>query len=96
MSALDPHTELHCFGAGGWASNIAGYCPALWDKVVACAVDGGGDAEVQGKPMEDYAALAGRGLQFVIAVNPASQARLAERLTRDGHRVLPWPPALAI
>ncbi len=96
MSALDPHTELHCFGAGGWASNIAGYCPALWDKVVACAVDGGGDAEVQGKPMEDYAALAGRGMQFVIAVNPASQARLAERLTRDGHRVLPWPQVLAM
>ena len=95
LSTLDPHTELYCFGAGGWASNIAGYCPALWDKVVACAVDGGGDAEVQGKPMQDYAALEGLGLQFVIAVNPASQAKLAQRLARDGHRVLPWPQALA-
>ena len=45
--------------------------------------------------MQDYAALEGLGLQFVIAVNPASQAKLAQRLARDGHRVLPWPQALA-
>ena len=96
MSALDPDAELYCFGAGGWASNIAGYCPDLWEDVVACAVDGGGDAEVQGKAMRDYAALAGRRLQFVIAVNPASQAKLAERLTHHGHRVLPWPEGLRL
>lgn len=96
MSTLDPGTELYGFGAGGWASNIAGYCPALWDKVVACAVDGGADGQVQGKPVEDYAALAGRGLQFVIAVNPASQQKLAERLRRDGHKVLPWPEGLTV
>jgi 2-polyprenyl-3-methyl-5-hydroxy-6-metoxy-1,4-benzoquinol methylase len=96
LSAMDPSEPLYAFGAGGWASNIAGYCPALWDRVAACAVDGGAEGEVQGKPLGDYAALAGRRLQFVIAVNPAVQQRLADRLQRDGHRVLPWPPGLAM
>ncbi len=96
MSALDPAAPLYCFGAGGWTANIAGYCPDLWAKVVACAVDGGSGAEVQGKTVEDYAALSGRSLQFVIAVNPAIQQTLAVRLTSDGHKVLPWPSAIAV
>ena len=95
MSALDPAAPLYCFGAGGWTANIAGYCPDLWAKVVACAVDGGSGAEVQGKTVKDYLALSGRSLQFVIAVNPAIQQTLADRLRGDGHKVLPWPSAIA-
>lgn len=94
MSYLQDGIELYCFGAGGWASNIAGYCPALWEKVVACAVDGGAGAQVHGKVVQDYAALVDKELQFVIAVNPATQTRLSERLKSDGHMVLPWPQAL--
>lgn len=94
MSALNPDAPLYCFGAGGWAANLAGYCADLWARVTACAVDGGGSAEVQGKAVEDYAAQADRQLQFVIAVNPAIQRKLADRLLADGHRVLPWPDAI--
>ncbi|WP_394761175.1 class I SAM-dependent methyltransferase [Phenylobacterium sp.] len=86
---------LYCFGAGGWVANIAANCPALWDRVTACAIDGGADQSVQGKPVLDYASLRGGGRRFLAAVNPAIQGQIAQRLGNDGHSVLAWPEALS-
>lgn len=86
---------IYCFGAGGWAANIAANCPNLWARVTACVIDGGADQTVHGRPVIDYAALKGRPHRFLAAVNPAIQGLIAERLAADGHDVLPWPQALA-
>lgn len=94
MAGLEDDRPLYCFGAGGWAANIAAYCPVLWAKVEACVIDGGAEQTVQGKRVLDYAAL-GERLRFVAAVNPAIHARIAARLEADGHTVIPWPDGLA-
>ncbi|MGZ6038932.1 MAG: methyltransferase domain-containing protein, partial [Phenylobacterium sp.] len=95
MAPLAEGEPLYCFGAGGWAANIAANCPALWARVEACAIDGGAEGLAQGKPVLDYAALKGDRRRFLAAVNPAIQALIARRLASDGHSVLPWPEALA-
>lgn len=94
LSRLEEDQPLYCFGAGGWAANIAGYCPDLWARVKTCAIDGGAEPSVQGKPVADYADLAGAPRQFLAAVNPAIQGLIRAKLERDGHAVLPWPETI--
>jgi SAM-dependent methyltransferase len=93
-AGLTGDTPLYCFGAGGWAANIAAYCPDLWATVQACVMDGGADQMAQGKRVLAYEGLDGPR-QFLAAVNPAIQSQIAARLEADGHRVIPWPVALA-
>ncbi|PZQ58075.1 MAG: hypothetical protein DI570_18585 [Phenylobacterium zucineum] len=94
LSAVRADAPLYAFGAGGWAANIAGNCPALWERVEACVIDGGADARMLGKAVLDYATLRDAPRQFVALVNPAVQDRLAARLAADGHAVAPWPPGI--
>jgi 2-polyprenyl-3-methyl-5-hydroxy-6-metoxy-1,4-benzoquinol methylase len=95
LNSVRADQPLYCFGAGGWTGNIAGYCPQLWDRVVACAVDGGSGASVHGKDVLDYRTVAREPRQFIAVVNPASQSRIAARLTGDGHKVIRWPGELS-
>jgi 2-polyprenyl-3-methyl-5-hydroxy-6-metoxy-1,4-benzoquinol methylase len=94
LNSVRADQPLYCFGAGGWTGNIAGYCPKLWDRVVACAVDGGSGASAHGKDVLDYRAVAQEARQFIVVVNPALQSRIATRLTGDGHKVIRWPAEL--
>ena len=94
LNSVRADQPLYCFGAGGWTGNIAGYCPNLWDRVAACAVDGGHGATVHGRDVLDYRAVAQEPRQFIAVVNPASQSRIAARLIGDGHNVIPWPAEL--
>jgi SAM-dependent methyltransferase len=95
MAPLAKDEPVYCFGAGGWAANVAANCPNLWARVVGCAIDGGAGESVHGRPVVDYAALAGTPRRVLAAVNPAIQDRISARLAADGHAVLPWPRALA-
>ena len=94
MESVRRDEPLYCFGAGGWTGNIAGYCPNLWAQVAGCVVDGGEGAQVHGKRVGDYGEVKGEPRQFIAVVNPALQARIAERLKRDDHRVVAWPSLL--
>jgi len=50
---------------------------------------------VHGKDVLDYRTVAREPRQFIAVVNPASQSRIAARLTGDGHKVIRWPGELS-
>jgi 2-polyprenyl-3-methyl-5-hydroxy-6-metoxy-1,4-benzoquinol methylase len=92
---LQPRLEglhnLYCFGAGGWASMLAGYAPRTWSQVKACVIDGGADVTFCGKAILPYSALADTKADAVlVGVNPASQLQIAHRLDVDGWNSIRW------
>jgi ubiquinone/menaquinone biosynthesis C-methylase UbiE len=91
FQSLEQSEQVLCFGAGGWASVLAGYAPAFWERVTACVIDGGASGTVHGKPVIAYAqARAQSPRRMVVGTNPAIQAMLAERLRNDGLDPIRW------
>jgi SAM-dependent methyltransferase len=83
--------RLVCFGTGGWAANLAGYAPAIWDRVLACTVDGEPTARFFDKPVVAYRNLRDHTPDAVlVAVNPARQDVIFDRLRRDGFNAVRW------
>lgn len=83
--------SIMCFGTGGWAANLAGYAPAIWERVRASTADGTTATTFFGKPVVDYPALREHAPDAVIvAVNPARQDVISERLRRDGFNAIRW------
>ncbi|WP_447603703.1 class I SAM-dependent methyltransferase [Nitrospira sp. Nam80] len=82
---------LVSFGTGGWSGNLAGYAPAIWDRVRACTVDDPEATNYLNKPVIKYSNL--RDLDpdaVLVAVNPGQQDRVCQRLRRDGYHAVQW------
>lgn len=83
--------SILCFGTGGWAANLAGYAPAIWERVRACTVDAPASAYFLDKPVVDYQNLQNQASDAVIvAVNPGRQDVVSARLQRDGFNAIRW------
>lgn len=83
--------RVACFGTGGWAANLAGYAPAVWERIFGCTVDGCPAERFLDKPVVSYEDLHEHMPDAVIvAVNPARQNVLYDRLSRDGFTAIRW------
>jgi SAM-dependent methyltransferase len=83
--------RIFCFGAGGWAANLAGYAPAIWNKVLACTVDAAQATRFFDKPIVEYQDLRDQAPDAVIvAVNPARQGAISNRLRSAGFKTIRW------
>jgi SAM-dependent methyltransferase len=72
------------FGASTWSMLLRAYCPAYWQRVTACAIDGG-HGIFQGRPLENFGALQiGSNDALVLGVNPYSQADFTRKLQDAG------------
>lgn len=77
------------FGVGEMAQLIRAYAPLTWDRTGSFVVDTPLAAECFGRPVVPYSEYKPHRNDLVIlAVSPASAAKLSARLTKDGHRVL--------
>lgn len=82
---------LICFGTGGWSANLAGYAPAIWERIQACTVDHPPTTTYMNKPVIEYSSLHKQEADIVIvAVNPCRQDLVSQRLRRDGYRTVQW------
>lgn len=85
-----------CFGTGGWSANLAGYAPAVWERVRACTVDNAAASTYLDKPVIDYSVLHEADADtLLLGVNPARQKLLSDRLRRDGFRTIQWNDLIA-
>jgi SAM-dependent methyltransferase len=81
--------QVVCFGAGEAAGLLRAYAPLVWSSVRACTVDGtaaGMFGELPIVPLESVAADS----CVLLGVRPHDQPRLAERLSAQFRRVVPW------
>ena len=82
---------LISFGTGGWSGNLAGYAPAIWERVQACTVDNPVTTTYLNKPVIEYSSLHEQAPDVVLAaVNPRRQDAVCRRLRRDGYHAVPW------
>lgn len=82
---------LICFGTGGWSAKLAGYAPAIWERVRACTVDKPATTTYLKKPVVEYSSLHEQAPDVVIvAVNPGRQDIVSQRLRYDGYRTVQW------
>ena len=82
---------LICFGTGGWSANLAGYAPAIWERVRASTVDNPATTTYMNKPVVDYTSV--QKLEpdaVIVAVNPCRQEMVSRRLRRDGYHTIQW------
>ena len=83
--------SVYCFGTGGWAGMLAGYAPQVWQRIKGCVIDGGSEQQFHGKPIYDYASLAGYNPEVMLmAVNPTIQDMLAERFMGTSIKSVTW------
>lgn len=97
QARLEGRKRVVCFGAGGWASVLAGYAPGVWARVEACAIDGGADSTFVGKPILAFEALGKLEPDaVVVGVNPAIQPMIAQRLQQAGYSAIRWDDLIAM
>ncbi|HTV91718.1 MAG TPA: methyltransferase domain-containing protein [Verrucomicrobiae bacterium] len=76
------------FGAGEAAGLLRAYAPVTWSNVAACAVDAPDTNRFGELAVLDASSL--EACTVLLAVRPAAQAAVAERLHERGHRVVRW------
>ncbi|MBM3777160.1 MAG: class I SAM-dependent methyltransferase [Acidimicrobiia bacterium] len=78
------------FGTSTWGFLLAGYCPAYWDLVTTCTIDGG-TGQFLGKPVADTDELRVQaGDVVVLGVDPDKQASFARRFEPAGATCVTW------
>jgi SAM-dependent methyltransferase len=89
-AACQGFEEVICFGTGETAMLFRAYAPESWKRIVAFAVDGGGQ-QFDGKNVLDYRTLVPRaGMVILPAVRPEMASDVHRRLEEDGHSVINW------
>jgi SAM-dependent methyltransferase len=84
-------TTVRMFGAGQTAALLRAYAPLLWSQVATLLLDDPGDAWPLGLPVQSYGeAKADPDAPIIVAVSPAGQAAVANRLSAHGHRAITW------
>jgi hypothetical protein len=84
------------FGTGGWSANLAGYAPAVWERIQACTVDKPVTTTYLNKPVIQYSSLHEWSPDVVlVAVNPGRQDSICQRLRRDGYHAVCWNDLIA-
>jgi SAM-dependent methyltransferase len=84
------HARVFNFGASMWSWLLAGYCPAYWQSVHGCLVDGGSGTCID-KPVASPSEFAfTRADCIVLGINPANQDGFAARLQGLGATVIGW------
>lgn len=81
---------LVCFGIGEAAGLLRAYAPATWLRVTACMADAPEQSTFGELPVMEYAAAPAAAGPVLLGVRPASQAAVAARIEKDGHRVIRW------
>jgi hypothetical protein len=78
-----------CFGAGETAALLRAYAPAVWTAVTACVTDDEIESPFEGVPARRLADLSADD-QILLAVRPADQPAVAERLRTSFRRIVTW------
>jgi len=82
-----------CFGAGEAAGLLRAYAPQAWQRVAFCAMDSPAAETFGDLELRPYSS--GMSPAAVLGVRPAAQAAVAQRLERDGYRVIRWDDLIA-
>jgi hypothetical protein len=78
-----------CFGVGETAGLLRAYAPSVWTSVTACTADDEIESPFEGVPARRLADLS-PDEQILLAVRPADQPAMAERLRASFRRVATW------
>jgi hypothetical protein len=82
--------RVYNIGTSTWSMLLRAYCPAYWQCVTSCSIDGG-CGEFQSKPVSDLRSLSiSRGDAVVLGVNPYSQPEFARRFEAAGISAISW------
>lgn len=86
LARTDDSAHIAMFGAGQMAALIRAYAPLVWGKVKLLVMDNVDDAWRLDKPVSNYVENTTKLKKYpvILAVSPGVQAKLAERLTKDG------------
>ncbi|MGP0074392.1 MAG: class I SAM-dependent methyltransferase [Bryobacteraceae bacterium] len=82
--------RVYNFGTSTWSMLLRAYCPAYWQRVTSCVIDGG-SGTFQEKPVQDFQSLAIEPEDAVVlGVNPYAQPEFAQRLRASGVSAIGW------
>ena len=75
---------VYNFGTSTWSMLLRAYCPAYWQRVTSCVIDGG-CGEFQERPVNDFRSLRiDREDAIVLGVSPYAQPEFARRFQAAG------------
>jgi SAM-dependent methyltransferase len=82
--------RVYNFGTSTWSLLLRAYCPAYWQRVTSCVIDGG-YGQFQDKSVEDFRTIQiDREDAMVLGVNPYTQTEFAARLGQVGLLTIGW------
>jgi SAM-dependent methyltransferase len=84
------HARVFNFGASMWTWLLAGYCPAYWQSVHSCLVDGGNGTCVDKAVASPSDVSFTREDCIVLGINPVNQDGFAARLQDLGPTIIGW------
>jgi SAM-dependent methyltransferase len=84
------HARVFNFGASMWTWLLAGYCPAYWQSVHSCLVDGGSGTCIDKAVASPSDVSFTRADCIVLGINPVNQDGFTARLQALGATVIGW------
>jgi SAM-dependent methyltransferase len=86
---------VYNFGTSTWSMLLRAYCPAYWQSVTSCVIDGG-QGTFGDKPVSDFSSLRIEPEDAVVlGVNPDAQPEFAKRLRASGVPAIGWSHIIA-